>query len=179
MRILKAIFTCFWLLSLKLRYYCSLNVAVDSINFTDENFQGLIQKIDDFLEANNRFYVPKAVRLAFHDCISGCNGCINGQNPDNLGLKGIVTDSKALEYLYKDKLFYGLKLSRADLWILIAFRAIYIAAKQPYLSQPILDFKFGRIDCDDGALRGDKEILPSSLGNWTTVKRTLILRIEK
>ena len=26
-------------------------------------------------------------RLAFHDCVGGCNGCININNPDNNGLQ--------------------------------------------------------------------------------------------
>ena len=29
--------------------------------------------------------IPEAVRLAFHDCFGGCNGCINPELPDNNG----------------------------------------------------------------------------------------------
>ena len=31
------------------------------------------------------------LRLGFHDCVGGCNGCINFNNPDNAGLLPAVT----------------------------------------------------------------------------------------
>lgn len=172
MKILKNLIYYLVLFFLQLKYFNSLNVAVNITEFSDSNFQELVKKIDEFLEANNQIRIPKAVRLAFHDCISGCNGCINGKNPDNLGLKGIVKDSFELEAFIKDKLFYNLSLSRADLWILIAFRAIYISANHPGLTQPILNFKFGRVNCAEGALLDELEILPSSVGNWGRVQGT-------
>ncbi len=36
-------------------------------------------------------------RLAFHDCIGGCDGCININDKDNAGLGHIV---KSLENIY-------------------------------------------------------------------------------
>ena len=30
-------------------------------------------------------YAPGFIRLAFHDCIGGCNGCIDLLNPSNKG----------------------------------------------------------------------------------------------
>lgn len=89
----------------------------------------------------NSTYLPTAVRLgkflywqpcvlymrisrvlplaAFHDCIgSGCNGCINGTNPENAGLSEYV---KEAEGLYAD---YSSVMSRADFWYLAAIAAI-------------------------------------------------------
>ena len=54
------------------------------------------------LNANNpnttSNYRALALRLAFHDCVGGCNGCINFNNPDNAGLQPIVTKLTSLYY---------------------------------------------------------------------------------
>ena len=49
----------------------------------------------------------------FHDCIGGCDGCLNFDNPDNAGLAVIV---EALEKVYLE--FSGLDIARADFWAL-------------------------------------------------------------
>ena len=37
-------------------------------------------------------------RLSFHDCVGGCNGCLNVDNPDNKGLEDLV---QLLDKVYK------------------------------------------------------------------------------
>ena len=40
------------------------------------------------------FFAEDALRrLAFHDCVGGCNGCLDTTNPDNNGLKVLGEDS--------------------------------------------------------------------------------------
>ena len=39
-----------------------------------------------------------ARRLSFHDCVGGCNGCLNVNNPDNKGLEDLV---KLLDRVFK------------------------------------------------------------------------------
>jgi catalase (peroxidase I) len=112
------------------------------------------------------------VRLSFHDCISGCNGCINSKNPDNGGLKDIVILLTQMHFNFKDQKYYGISISRADFWVLVAYRAIYISSNYPNLNQPILNFKFGRKDCTSGALLDELEILPGANTGWDKVKST-------
>jgi len=64
---------------------------------------------------NNSVLAPKFLRLAFHDCVGGCDGCVDMTNPDNAGLdipmdalSGIVTTWKSND------------ISRADIWSLAA-----------------------------------------------------------
>jgi hypothetical protein len=147
-----------------------LNLAVDYTTFTDANFQSMISQVDAFLSEDEFSKIPKMVRLIFHDCISGCNGCINATNPDNAGLTGIATDSTNFYSSFSSKTFYGFSLSRADFWAILAARSLYIASSSSGLTQPVLDFKFGRKDCAAGSLLDELEFLPGAGGNWSTVK---------
>ncbi len=52
----------------------------------------MIDDIDSNLIAGPSF-VPSSIRLIFHDCISGCNGCINIKNSDNARLKGALINN--------------------------------------------------------------------------------------
>merc|ERR1719466_420080 len=77
--------------------------------------------------------VPTALRLSFHDCVGGCNGCLNVENDDNAGLANIVAD---LDALYTTN-GYDTILSRADFW---ALTGIYAVDKTIELNND---------DCDD------------------------------
>ena len=138
----------------------SLNIAVPSSNFTDLNFKTVIDTIDASLSSSLGL-IPLYVRLAFHDCIAGCNGCINIANPSNAGLKGAVVNSVGLynNLSISSKTFYGKSISRGDFWVLCAMRAIYISSSS--VTQPILNFFAGRQDCAS-ALNDQLENLPSA-----------------
>jgi hypothetical protein len=141
----------------------SLNIAVESSKFSDPEFKKMIDEIDANLKAGPNF-VPSSIRLIFHDCISGCNGCINIKNSDNTRLKGALINNVVLYENggYAQKKFYGKTLSRADFWVLVSMRALYNASKLPGLTLPVLDFKMGRVDCTAGATLDEPEDLPKS-----------------
>merc|ERR1719458_465569 len=80
--------------------------------------------------------VPTALRLTFHDCVGGCNGCLNVDNPENGGLSDLV---EQLETLYEDEgysslisrstcctccIVYLILSSRADFWALAGIAAV-------------------------------------------------------
>ncbi len=151
----------------------TMNLAVDLKEIENKEFVTMLKDIDDFL-IKKRGFRATALRLAFHDCISGCNGCINMKNPDNKGLKGIIRQSERIYDKYMDSKFYGraTPLSRSDFWTIMSYRAVYITSKCKRCSQPVLDFKFGRTDCEAGAQLDEMEILPDALGNWDMVRKT-------
>ena len=43
---------------------------------------------DFFMHFSGR--IAKAVRLAFHDCVGGCNGCIDPDLEDNAGISFFI-----------------------------------------------------------------------------------------
>ena len=76
--------------------------------------QSIREEIRDLIRNNNGL-APKFLRLAFHDCVGGCDGCVDMTNPDNAGLdvpmdalSGIVSTWKSSD------------ISRADIWSLAA-----------------------------------------------------------
>jgi len=61
------------------------------------------------------FMAGKFLRLAFHDCVGGCDGCIDMTNLDNNGLQGPVSLLNDVVERYANK-----GLSRTDIWMLSA-----------------------------------------------------------
>ena len=87
---------------------------------------------------------PKFVRLGFHDCVGGCDGCVDMTNADNNGLE---TPISALSNVVSD--LAGSPLSRADIWALAALVGARVA--QPNNNNAV-DFSLdwiGRVNCED------------------------------
>ncbi|KAF6034678.1 APX2 [Bugula neritina] len=86
------------------------------------------------------------IRLAFHDCVGGCDGCLNIRNPSNAGLNFYKTP---LDLMYKEFIFP--MMSRADWYALAGYTAVEVAAKQTSCTGrvcvPPMNFKWGRKDC--------------------------------
>ena len=63
----------------------------------------------------------------FHDCVGGCDGCLNLVNPQNAGLDITVT---ALEQIYQTNVLgAGIVLSRADFWSLSSIAGVNAGIK--------------------------------------------------
>jgi len=101
-----------------------------------------------FQDRPDRF--ATAVRIAFHDCVGGCDGCINRANPDNAGFMFDSLD--VMDKIYEDK--YEEKMSRADFYILTGVTALEESLKfnnanltSNFISSVKFNFKYGRCDC--------------------------------
>jgi len=111
--------------------------------------------------------VPTAVRLAFHDCVGGCNGCLNLDNPSNFGLEDLVDE---LETLYQDEGYSSL-ISRADFWALAGIAAVDKGIENANedcdsddcaVPDSGLTFQWGRQDCSTAPDTTDDVGLPGS-----------------
>jgi len=112
--------------------------------------------------------LPTAVRLSFHDCVGGCDGCLNVNNHDNAGLADLVA---SLDTLYLANSYDSL-LSRADFW---ALAGVYAVDKTIELNNDDCDeddcevpdsglvFQWGRTDCDTAPYTDVDVGLPSAL----------------
>jgi catalase (peroxidase I) len=58
----------------------------------------------------------------------------------------------------------------ADYWVIVAMRALYVASNYAGLTQPVLDFKYGRINCKNGAQLDDMEDLPKASKGFDHIK---------
>lgn len=86
---------------------------------------------------------PKFVRLGFHDCIGGCDGCVDMTLADNVGLDIPIDALEPLVRLHENEIF-----SRADIWALAALVGTDVAQTR---SQTKVDFSLesiGRQNCE-------------------------------
>jgi len=113
-----------------------------------------------------------AVRIAFHDCVGGCDGCINKQNPDNAGF---MFDSLEIMNRIYDNV-YTSKMSRADFWILTAVTALEESLKfnnanltSSYINPVDFKFRYGRCDCSTSPITSVDRGFPSGHSNYKEV----------
>ncbi|CAB9503287.1 c peroxidase, mitochondrial [Seminavis robusta] len=82
------------------------------------------------------------LRLTFHDCLGGCNGCINLANRDNRMLNIAIDILEPCVQKYEP---YG--LSRPDIWVLASSVGVELA--MPDTAFVAIPFKtYGRKSCD-------------------------------
>lgn len=106
------------------------------------------------------------LRLGFHDCVGGCNGCINFNNPDNAGLQPAVSILTTSYYANGfDKI-----ISLADYFALATTLSIKKAIQDGNMQRsgklnvpcpvPCFSMQWGRKDAANGCSRDASE-LPS------------------
>ncbi|CAH1780374.1 unnamed protein product [Owenia fusiformis] len=103
------------------------------------------------------------VRLAYTDCIGGCDGCVNVADEKNAGLEQYIDQ---LDEFYDPD--YTQIMSRADLWALAAIVALEDAANNcngPSCGTPevpTITFRFGRVDCAESPKTTTSQTIPDA-----------------
>ena len=95
--------------------------------------------------------MPKFLRLGFHDCVAGCDGCVDMSNPDNRGLEEPIDAIASIVKKYKDS------YSRADIWALATLVSADKAVLNTKLRPKGLTFPMtfiGRLDCEGADAKG-------------------------
>ena len=115
----------------------------------------------------------KLVRLAFHDCMVKCDGCLNLNNNANGGLGpmyNIIND------IYDNEGYGDSEMSRADFIALAGITAVYEAASRQDCAanglpegctppRPTLIHRYGRQDCDTSPTTTDQIAFPDAHGD--------------
>ena len=89
----------------------------------------------------DRPLAAKFLRLIFHDCVGGCDGCVDLQNEDNFGLLEPIA---ALRPVVQD---HEPELSRADIWAMAAIVGCDVSQGRQSINFPFNTF--GRVNCED------------------------------
>lgn len=88
----------------------------------------------------------KFVRLGFHDCAGGCDGCVDLEFHDNDGLEIPLAVLDPIVEQHEDP---TLGISRADIWALAAFTAADVSqARSPFKVDFGMQY-IGRRNCED------------------------------
>ncbi|CAH1780591.1 unnamed protein product [Owenia fusiformis] len=122
-------------------------LTVAQVNVMKTRLNRAIDESYDELE-NTHPLIAGAVRLAFHDCVGGCDGCINHNNPENAGLRFYTNQ---LDSVYDAE--FSSQLSRADFYVLASITAVERGAEfanclpEDADCTPQLTFRYGRPDC--------------------------------
>mmetsp|Transcript_24567 Transcript_24567/g.52939 ORF Transcript_24567/g.52939 Transcript_24567/m.52939 type:complete len:1002 (+) Transcript_24567:237-3242(+) len=87
----------------------------------------------------------KFVRHGFHDCVGGCDGCVDMDNGDNAGLDIPIA---ALEPVVNMFTHYG--MTRADIWVLAALEGARGTLASEDMANHSFDMEWiGRPTCED------------------------------
>jgi len=113
------------------------------------------------------------VRLTFHDCVGGCDGCVNIDNDSNNGLADLIDD---LEVVYQENDFEDV-ISRADMWAILGMYAVQktIDNNNENCSDceevPDLEVVYttGRNDCSTSPHTSDVGNFPSATMNYDEI----------
>ena len=89
---------------------------------------------------HDKLLAYKFVRLGFHDCVGGCDGCVDLLDPDNKGLDVAIT---ALEDVVTNFTKNG--ITRADIWAYSAM--LYADMNKAEEVEFLFDF-YGRPTCE-------------------------------
>ncbi|XP_013412191.1 putative ascorbate peroxidase [Lingula anatina] len=146
--------------------------AVQSLTTTDvENLKDLLTILVNTQDSDGeRPLVAANVRLAFHDCVGGCDGCVDFSNADNAGLQTVVG---LLDALYGDT-SNGISalISRADFYALAGIVGVEVGAslqrrcgRNCVNPTPSVTFRYGRTDCDPATVA--TRSFPSGIANLT------------
>lgn len=122
----------------------------------EETLTLLRSEISSLIDKNISL-IPQFVRLTFHDCIGGCDGCVDMEHEDNAGL------DIPIEALVPVCSLADSGITRADCWALAGLVAAEVAQDKTYFPFPIE--YVGRQVCDgDDMYGGPDRSMPLSNG---------------
>ncbi len=118
--------------------------AAEEPSGEDENrLKELTAEIDATIKSDSHL-APGYVRLGFHDCVGGCDGCIDMKNTDNKGLEKSLDVLESICGKYK-----GTKITMADCIALAALRGAYLTQPDNSEKRAFEMNWIGRPTCED------------------------------
>lgn len=112
---------------------------LQTLDSVSANIKVIREEIREVVRSN-RPLAAKFIRLGFHDCIGGCDGCVDLTDPDNNGLDIPINSLNSIVSKWKDDV-----ISRADIWALATLVGAEMTQSQEKFH---LDF-VGRVDCEN------------------------------
>jgi len=107
------------------------------------------EQVTQLVKDSERELIPKFLRLGFHDCVGGCDGCVDMTNPDNQGLQ------EPIDAIYPIVDMFKASYSRADIWAMATLVSADLAVVdgRPHGYHFLMRY-IGRHDCIDADAKG-------------------------
>jgi len=149
-----------------------------SLALTQDEYDTTYDYMYSYWRGDGSTSMPTALRLGFHDCVGGCDGCLNVDNDSNAGLSDIVG---TLEDVYTDVTNgFNTMMTRADFWAISTVATVDAGIKTANFKagctvrgeggefcavpQLNINFQWGRVDCDsaDAPYTADEHDFPAA-----------------
>ena len=107
------------------------------------------KQVTKLIKDSERELIPKFLRLGFHDCVGGCDGCVDMTNPDNQGLQ------EPIDAIYPIVDKFKASYSRADIWAMATLVSADLAVVdgRPHGYHFLMRY-IGRHDCSGADAKG-------------------------
>ncbi|KAL3806746.1 hypothetical protein ACHAXA_000233 [Cyclostephanos tholiformis] len=106
-------------------------------------------EVSKLIKDSERELIPKFLRLGFHDCVGGCDGCVDMTNPDNKGLQEPIDAIYPVVTKFKDS------YSRADIWAMATLVSADLAVVDGRPHGLHFPMRYiGRTDCEGADAKG-------------------------
>jgi hypothetical protein len=124
-------------------------VGLESYRLFKNDINELRAEVSKLIEDSDRELIPKFLRLGFHDCVGGCDGCVDMTYPDNKGLQEPIDAIYPLVTKFKDR------YSRADIWTMATLVSADLAVVdgRPHGYHFLMRY-IGRTDCKGADAKG-------------------------
>lgn len=118
--------------------------------------------------------IAHVIRIIFHDCVGGCDGCLNRDLPPNM--TPMLTTLDRLDDLY-DSRFYRRIVSRADFYVLASITALEVGVNnanvgchgRSCINRPQIRFRFGRRDCPTSPTSSESRTFPRGRDDFNAI----------
>jgi len=114
-----------------------------------DTFEDVRAHIAKLVADSDRELIPKFLRLGFHDCIGGCDGCVDLNNMDNKGL------DEPIDAIYPIVEKFKHSFSRADIWAMATLVSADLALVEGRPAGLQFPMRYiGRKDCEGANAKG-------------------------
>ncbi len=124
-------------------------VGLESHRLFNNDINYVRAEVSKLIENSDRELIPKFLRLGFHDCVGGCDGCVDMTNPDHRGLQEPIDAIYPLVMKFEDR------YSRADIWTMATLVSADLAVVdgRPHGYHFLMRY-VGRTDCKGADAKG-------------------------
>ncbi|KAL3810433.1 hypothetical protein ACHAXA_006580, partial [Cyclostephanos tholiformis] len=121
----------------------------ESDGYFKDDINNVRAEVSKLIMDSDRALLAGFLRMGFHDCVGGCDGCLDMTNPDNKGLQEPIDAIYPVVTKFKDS------YSRADIWAMATLVSADLAVVDGRPHGLHFPMRYiGRTDCEGSDAKG-------------------------